>query len=277
MPEEQSDKLKELKMGMNVVQSNMLARFPNNFTLTQAKIFSFLISCIDSQRDKELPILFIDYRTMLKILRLNGSMHSKEIIEDCLTSLMSKYYYEHTKGAIIAISFFDTIAVNYNNEDNMVLVKFNDTLTDYLINLKSNFVSYKLPLILDFSSAYSIKFYEICSSYAHKQVFEYTVEQLREMLNLKNKKEKINKFPEFNDFKRRVLEPSIAEINLNTDLTVSYEKVKDEKDKRKIKAIRFHVEKQENFEAPNKMQKFMLCDQVVDGAKYRMISTQDPQ
>ena len=77
----------------------------------------------------------------------------------------------------------------------------------YLSNLKANFTQYLQSDISDVSGAYTIRFYELICQYRTIGKREVSIQDLRFILNIGDK------YPLFYDFKKRVIEPAIKEIN----------------------------------------------------------------
>ena len=90
----------------------------------------------------------------------------------------------------------------------------------YLSNLKANFTQYLQSDISDVSGAYTIRFYELICQYRTIGKREVSIQDLRFILNIGDK------YPLFYDFKKRVIEPAIKEINEKTPMQISYEQKK---------------------------------------------------
>lgn len=101
-----------------------------------------------------------------------------------------------------------------------VVVFFNPQIVPYLSNLKANFTQYLQSDISNVSGAYTIRFYELICQYRTIGKREISISDLRFMLNIGDK------YPLFYDFKKRVIEPSIKEINDKTPIQISYEQKK---------------------------------------------------
>jgi plasmid replication initiation protein len=107
------------------------------------------------------------------------------------------------------------------NEDwKRVVLFFSPQIVPYLSNLKTNFTQYLQSDISNVSGAYTIRFYELVCQYRTIGKREISIQDLRFILNIGDK------YPLFYDFKRRVIEPSIKEINDKTPIQISYEQKK---------------------------------------------------
>lgn len=101
-----------------------------------------------------------------------------------------------------------------------VVIFFSPQIVPYLANLKANFTQYLQSDISNVSGAYTIRFYELICQYRSIGKREISIADLRFMLNIGDK------YPLFSDFRKRVIEPSIKEINEKTPMQISYEQVK---------------------------------------------------
>jgi len=113
------------------------------------------------------------------------------------------------------------------------------------------FTEYLLEQTAVLNSVYSVRLYELVAQWKNKTT-TFELELLREQLGLG-----VNDYNRMSDFKRRVFELAIKEINKKTDLEVSYENKKNgreivgfnvtTKQKRKSK----HKEQQDDIKAQN--------------------------
>lgn len=94
-----------------------------------------------------------------------------------------------------------------------VVVGFDNDLKPFLLYLKHNYTSYQLDFVLAMRSKYAIRLYEILKSYLYLGIYEPSVEELRELLQVVG-------YDMYNDFKKRVLCPAVDEINRFTDIFV---------------------------------------------------------
>ena len=104
-----------------------------------------------------------------------------------------------------------------------ISVRMDVDMKPYLLNLKKNFTTYELIFTLRFRSKYSQRLYEYIQSIHYHELEEYrqviTLEDLRRILGAEN-------YTSYQDFKNRVLNKAIEEINQFSDKNVSYTPVK---------------------------------------------------
>ena len=105
----------------------------------------------------------------------------------------------------------------------------------YLLELtKENqyYTHYQLKYILPMKSQYAIRLYELLKSYQRNNYeWFFDIEQLKKQLNCES-------YKDFKDFRRRVLEPAVAEINEFTDIKIAWEPMKEG---RKVVRVVFYM------------------------------------
>ena len=112
----------------------------------------------------------------------------------------------------------------------------------YLQELKTQYTSYKIYYIMTMKSQYSIRLYEILKSVAGKELWYFDIENLKKIFMCEEKYDRVN------NFKQRIIEPAIEEINNKTDLNVTYEYLNEGK---KIVGIEFHISYKSNEDRLN--------------------------
>lgn len=113
-----------------------------------------------------------------------------------------------------------------------VVVGFDNDLKPFLLYLKQNYTAYQLDFVLSMRSKYAIRLYEVLKSYLYLHVYEPSVDELREILQVVG-------YDMYNDFKKRVLCPAVDEINRFTDIFVDAMPIRDG---RIIARIRFTID-----------------------------------
>lgn len=102
-----------------------------------------------------------------------------------------------------------------------------------VLNLSENFTKFKLRDVYQFRSALTWKLYELLKQWAPVGRWSADLEELRAAVGISGK------YPEWYDFKRRVLDSPIKEINKLSDITVEYEK---QKRSRSVNGVIFFIQ-----------------------------------
>ena len=157
---------------------------------------------------------------------------SYEKMLDTLGKLIdSIYVFEKLEREDRFHAFFIS-AVYYYDRDYVCLV-INPLLNDLIINTKENYTIIKLQHTYKLRRYYSAKLYMMLRRFSDTGYRFDNLEDLKEKLGCKNK------YPRFLDFERWVLKPSINEINIKTDISISYNKITEGK---RITGIEFKIE-----------------------------------
>ena len=212
-------RLSELR-DYKVVKSNELiqkSRF--QLSLQEQKIILYLISKIKPE-DMELQEHIFEIRDFCKICGLEtNSGANYKYIKQTLKELRDRsIWVSLDDGSETTLAWIDKVTMNRNSGS--VIIKIDGMMKPYLLQLQERFTSYELLYTLAMKSQYSIRLYELLKSYEyrHRKIFE--IEELKRILSADN----YNRFP---DFKRKVLDISMREINELSDLTVTYEIIKE--------------------------------------------------
>lgn len=110
---------------------------------------------------------------------------------------------------------------NFESSLGILEIKLNEQLKPYLLNLKNKFVLAQLDSILNLNGYYSKRFYLLLAQYKKMQKCKYDLIKLHKILSTPNSLQKL-----YSNFKSRVLDFSMGEINQNTELKVEYEENK---------------------------------------------------
>ena len=108
----------------------------------------------------------------------------------------------------------------YFKKEGRFRIAMTDEVMPYLTQLKGQFTQYQLKNIAYFNSVHSIRIYELITQYRNVGNREITVEDLKKWLQVEDN------YSRWNNFKARVLDPAIAEINEKSDLIVGVEQIK---------------------------------------------------
>lgn len=143
----------------------------------------------------------------------------------------------------------------YESSNGILEVKLNEQLKPYLLNLEGKFVLAQLDSILNLNGYYSKRFYLLIAQYKQKQKCDYDLMKLHKILSTPNSIQKL-----YSNFKSRVLDFSMGEINQNTELTIEYEEKKIGKSVNSLDfRIRIKIKKQkpESNSGDNALEKWL--------------------
>lgn len=237
-----------------VVEHNSLITSIAKMDKTPLKMFELAVSCINTEEPPKDNTVYLSKRDLFAFFKVSDNdKHSrfKEAIEKMQKTAYFQIKEVKEKGYEMT-SIVPIPTVKWNSYNDEVLIRFNQDIMPYLIDLKNNFTQHALSDMAELNSKYSIILYRWLSmnynQYEHysvkggrraDQVESYRnpsipVKELRLMTDT------VNEYKIMNDFTRWILEKPLEEINAHTSFNVSYEKVKKG---RSIDSIVFHITK----------------------------------
>ena len=217
-----------------VKHNDLIQKSKYNLTATQQKLIAYIISLI-KPTDTELQryeVSVSDFCTLCGIDRNYFYSEFKDIIDDIDT----KAFWIETPEKVFKFRWF--LKAEYLKKKGKVRLLLDDDMKKYLLSLQETFTQYELYNILALKSKYSIRLYELFKSYAFQREKTLKIEELKQMLIAEH-------YTNFKDFRLRVLDRAIEEINYYTDLNVSYEAIKKG---RRVEAITLKIKRKESFD-----------------------------
>ena len=198
-----------------VVKSNEIiqkSRF--SMTVQQQKIMLFFISKIrpDDEPRHLYTISIRDYCAIANIDTSAGKNHAD--IKKSLKAIADKsMWLVKPNGKEVLLRWLDRIEIDAGGT---LTVRFHEDMFPYLLDLRERYTQYSLEYVLPMRSKYGIRLYELMRSYANMDsAVHMSIEDLKKRMDC-------DKYARFPDFRRFALEPALEDINLNSDIHVSY-------------------------------------------------------
>lgn len=208
------------------------------------KTVSILISSISASDDE-----FKQYHIRLKDLKElidSDSKNTYKYTHRLISELMSKPFQ-------IGDEQFNWVSyAKYVKNESYITFEIHRKLKPYLLELKKNFLQYKLENILQLKSSYVIRLYELCkdryvSETRYKKTksvtFELKIDRMRELFQ-------IPKSYLYKDIRVHILDKAVKQFKEKTDIKIEY---KSQKIGRKVDRIIITVK--ENFGGSNNYMK----------------------
>ena len=183
-------------------------------TSVQTKIILKIIALINNKKDTELltyqiPLSYFDFLTENK----NHNILKNESIK-----LMEKVLEIDTSDGWLLVHWFSSI--EYKRKENIIECSIDSKLKPYLLQLKNKFKPYEIKYVMKMDSEYAMRIYELCKQYqdtfTKKREFEIT--ELHELMKVP-----ITYIQNFKNFRIKVLDIAVREINKHSDIKISYE------------------------------------------------------
>lgn len=250
--------MNDLKKGNGIasVKNEFLIKASYDLSSNESKLILYLISTINSKNSKDFDLRQVKVKDLKAVFIDNkkrwGSFHSR--LDDMCRSIMSSPIML-PKGFMLNgepikmheyIHWFSKISPKYDKDGDIAIeFYFHDDVKPFLLSLRERFVQIDVKKeYFPFTGKYTLHLYpafkaarnEDKSHYpnSNKTALTYGLDELRAKLGVSNK------YKSFKNFRVRVLEPMVNEINeKSTFLNISYEFLRAKG--RKISAIKFII------------------------------------
>ena len=111
-------------------------------------------------------------------------------------------------------------SIAYIESEGHIELRFTKDMLPYLTQLSERFTRYALSDVAKMTSSHAIRLYELLCQWRDAGKREVAIEWLRDSFQLGDK------YPALKDFKRRVIEPAVAQINEHSPLWVKWDQRK---------------------------------------------------
>jgi len=238
---ETEEVLIEIERDYPVYKENELARFCHDLSLMEAKIFSFICSVLNPEHPSENFEYEVSVNQYMKVMGISNSGKNYELIKAGFKKLADKSIWvpvvENGKHGEEIVRCLDAVTVF--EKSGTIKFTIGKLLRPYLYNL-NHFIKYSLRYVLVFTKKHSVHLYEILKSYEYKKDVDVDLESLKDVLLRKKDGTRASGYDRYPDFRKRILEPCIDEINKYSDIYVTY-KAHSVVSKKKFDTITFYI------------------------------------
>ena len=214
-------------MGNLIVKDNALIEASHKLSESEQRLVLLAIlkgrefcDSIEELKDKELIIHAEDYMKAFGVERQSAYESLKKAVLGLFEAKWG-YRFVNSKGNIeVAYERF-TQSAKYVENEATVKFMFANSIIPMLVELERNFTSYEIEQVANLQSRYAMRLYECLIRFKASKTLTITLDELRFRFGLLDTEYKV-----MSDFKKRVLDMAVREINANTDITVSYDQHK---------------------------------------------------
>lgn len=224
-----------------VCQANDLIGGKQSLKLNSAKLIRAAIMQVVKE-DEELKPYIISIKDLSKLLGVPSSNIYRDI-ENITDDIIKNPVYvreEHNGKTINFIKIPWVTRCEYKSDVGVAL-KLNEELRPFLVNLRKHYTQYVIDDILVMKSAYSIRLYELLQSKIMTKILpkngidiELSIKMIKECCGCEGNKA----YNVFSNFRNRVIDVSVKEINEKTMYKLNYEYVKKS---RSVIGLIFHI------------------------------------
>lgn len=177
------------------------------------------------------PVSEIEYILKSDETKKHGSFYER--LDDLLDSITDKKITFPTDFTVDGIRLRGHInwvagAVPKYDENGVLCVEFgfSPQMKPFLLGLKEKFTRFEFLEVAKMKSGFSIRIYQMCKAYYYenirhgRNVFAVGIRELKQRLGISDK------YPDFRNFRRKVLDVAKDEINEKTRLAIEYDFIK---------------------------------------------------
>ena len=209
-----------------VVKHNALANASYSLSLAEQRLI--LLAIIDARRSGQgitandpLTIFANDYA---KQFGTNRNTAYQALKDSCAHLFERRFSCTeiNEKGKREQIVSRWVSQVSYVEDEAIVKLIFAPAVVPLVTELEQHFTRYELEQVAGLSSAYAVRMYEVLLSQRGRQKVDMIeLSELRSRLGVED-----GKYKHMHQFKARVLDMAISQINENTDITAKYQQHK---------------------------------------------------
>ena len=234
-----------------VVKANALVPALAKMQLMELRLLAYCISKIERDGDS----FCIIKSKLLDISRIFELPEEK--IYGLIKSLVKRL---NSNPAEYKEDEYDVVSVWFTtlrHKPGEIIFKMNEDLKPYLLQLKENFTSYRIKDIYQFKSASTWHVYEVLRQYLNQKTVEFDLDKFKALTGT------LGLYSRWNNFKARILDSSVDEINTYSDIEVQYVLIKNGA---KVSGIKFHIIKNKSNLTPSERIKLKIKNTKLDYA-----------
>jgi plasmid replication initiation protein len=208
-----------------IVKDNALINASYSLSLVEQRLILLAIvaareSSVSVTSNKKLTVSASTYSTHFESTKQAAYMALKDA---CNNLFERRFSFEERNGKVKQVKSRWVQRIAYIEDHAEVEIKFSDDVIPYITELEKRFTQYELKQISCLNSAYAVRLYELLIAWRSTgKVSEISINELKTRLGLLNDEYKVTA-----DFKKRVLDLAINQINQHTDIKASYEQHKN--------------------------------------------------
>ena len=204
-----------------VVKSNRLVEASYRLTLAEQRIILYAI--VAARRtgkgltaDNFIDIQAADYATTFDV----PPKQAYEQIKEAGKTLFRRYVVLHDthpetgKPRLTEVRWLS--AASYIDGAGIIQLRFAPDMVPHITRLEACFTRYQLEQVAGMSSAYAIRLYELLMQWGSTGQRDIELDWLKQTLMVEQGYERLD------NFKKRVIDVAVAQINAHTDLSVRY-------------------------------------------------------
>jgi plasmid replication initiation protein len=215
------NKKEEVKTVKLIKKSNDLVEGRYRFDIWETRVFTKMLTMIKIDDED-----FKEYRIYLKdVVKDFGLSHknSYQMLKDGAKGLTKKEI-KIIRDTPEGLKEFQThIAVGVDSfvkDGNYIDISFHPKMKPFLLQLQNQYLMYDIRNVLNIQSSFSVRIYELLKQYEKIGKRRFSVQELKEMLDIDDK------YPLYANFKQRVIQKAQEDLQESTDIRFTFEEIK---------------------------------------------------
>jgi len=203
-------------LAASVVKKNALVPALAGFHLSELRLLAFCLAKLGSTANKSRAIT-VRVADLCDLFQMETHA-AYSVIREVMISIGAKPA-EFDIGTKKHLYLWFS-SLEYEPNSGEFTFRVSPEMKPFLLELADQFTLYRLADVYRFSSASAWKLYENLARWRSAGKWSVDLDELRELLGV------AGKYPIWDNFRKRVIDPAIRQINEQTDLTVEYTPIK---------------------------------------------------
>lgn len=213
----------DLKKNKKVIMSNQAITGKQTMDLREAKLLRLLIMQIN-MKDERLMEYKADIKEVAECLGIDNSNLYRDVQKIC-SNLTTRRLGIKTDDPKQQWKYYPWMSMAEYDGAGTLTLGLNEKIRSFVLELNELFTQYEMLDILNINSFYALRIYELLKKEftkckKKKNIFELTIQELREITDTEDK------FKQIGHFRDKVINIAEREINEKTDISVKVEEIK---------------------------------------------------
>lgn len=210
--------MKSTISNLTVCKANQLIEATYRLSLNEHRILNACIAQIDSLKplsvNDKFELSASDFAKLFGISESRAYTELQDIAKTLYQRSITIYNPDPSQPKITKIETRWISVIGYLPADGKIFLHFSQYILPYLSELKGQFTKYELKNISGLKSIYAFRLYELLMQWKQKGSREIEIEWLKAHFEIQDK------YPAIKDFKLKVIEPAIKDINEKSNYQV---------------------------------------------------------
>lgn len=207
-----------------VVKDNALINASYYLSLTEQRLI--LLAIIQARAEKmtssnEFKVKVSSYINAFGVEKSTAYEALQKAVDTLINRRFSYYRIVNDQQEKVTTNWVQSVA--YATNESYIKIKFTDDVMPLITQLEKHFTSYQLEQVKDLTSIYAIRLYELMMQWRSSgQTQQIPIDELRYKLGIEP-----DQYKQMVNFKTKVLDFAIDQINEHTDIKASYNQHKE--------------------------------------------------